>query len=60
MRAAYLRDDRIVGAQLAGDIRAAGVYRWLMLRQQPVTGFRRRLVDPGFGMADITFDALDV
>jgi len=58
LRAVYLRDDRIIGAQLAGDIRAAGVYRSLMLRRQPVGRFGGRLVDPGFGMADITFDAL--
>ncbi|MGO9029561.1 MAG: NAD(P)/FAD-dependent oxidoreductase [Acidimicrobiales bacterium] len=58
LRAVYLRDDRIVGAQLAGDIRAAGVYRSLMLRRQPVGRYGRRLVEPGFGMADITFDAL--
>ena len=43
--------------QLAGDIGAAGVYRSLMLRRQPVGRFGRRLVEPGFGMADIAFDA---
>jgi NAD(P)H-nitrite reductase large subunit len=58
LRAVYLRDDRIVGAQLAGDIRAAGVYHSLMVRSEPVGRYGRRLVDPGFGMADIVFDAL--
>jgi len=58
MRAVYLRDDRIVGAQLVGDIGAAGVYRQLMLRRQPVGRFGTRLVEPGFGTADLTFDAV--
>jgi len=58
LRAVYLRDDRIVGAQLVGDIGAAGVYHSLMLRRQPVGRFGPGLVEPGFGMADITFDAV--
>ena len=58
LRAVYLRDDRIVGAQLVGDIRAAGVYHSLMLSRQPVGRFGARLVEPGFGMADLTFDAV--
>jgi len=60
LRSVYLRDDRIIGAQLAGDIRAAGVYRSLMLRRLPVGRFGSRLVEPGFGMADVTFDAIVV
>ncbi len=60
LRSVYLRDDRIIGAQLAGDIRTAGVYRSLMLRRLPVGRFGSRLVEPGFGMADLTFDAIGV
>jgi len=60
LRSVYLRDDRIIGAQLAGDIRAAGVYRSLMLRRMPVGRFGSQLVEPGFGMADLTFDAIGV
>jgi NAD(P)H-nitrite reductase large subunit len=58
LRSVYLRDGRIVGAQLAGDIGAAGVYRSLMLRRAPVGRFGHRLVEPGFGMADVVGDAL--
>ena len=50
--------DPAPGGDSAGDIRAAGVYRSLMLRRVPVTRYGRRLVEPGFGMADIAFDAL--
>ncbi len=58
LRTVYLRGGTIVGAQLAGDIRAAGVYRSLMLRRTDVSGYGQHLVDPGFGMADITWGAL--
>ncbi len=59
-RAVYLRGGRIIGAQLAGDIAAAGIYRSLMLRRADVSRFGRRLVEPGFGMADVIWDALPV
>lgn len=58
LRAVYLRDDKIIGAQLAGDIRAVGVYHSLMVQRIPVVRYGRRLVEPGFGMADIVFDGL--
>jgi len=57
-RSVYLRDGRVVGAQLAGDIRAAGVYRSLMMRRTYVSQYGQKLVDPGFGMADVISDAL--
>lgn len=58
VRSVYLRGGMIVGAQLAGDIRAAGVYRSLMQRRIDVTGFASRLVEPSFGQGNIVFDAL--
>jgi NAD(P)H-nitrite reductase large subunit len=53
VRKLFLTDGRIVGFRLAGDIRAAGVYRSLMLRRADVTPYGDALVDPGFGVADI-------
>jgi NAD(P)H-nitrite reductase large subunit len=58
VRSVYLRGGTIIGAQLAGDIHAAGVYRSLMLRRADVTPYGNRLVEPGFGAGDITWDAL--
>jgi NAD(P)H-nitrite reductase large subunit len=58
LRSVYLRDGRIIGAQLAGDIRSAGVYRSLMLRRRDVTRFAARLIEPGFGIQDLTEDAM--
>jgi len=58
VRSVYLRGGTIIGAQLAGDIHAAGVYRSLMLRRADVSAYGSRLVEPGFGVGDITWAAL--
>ena len=55
LRSVYLRDGRIVGVQLAGDIRGAGVYRSLMLRRCDVRRYAQHLVEPRFGVADQVF-----
>jgi hypothetical protein len=34
------------------------MYRSLMLRRADVSRFGRRLVEPGFGMADVVWDAM--
>lgn len=53
LRKLYLRDGRIVGFRLVGDISAAGIYRTLMNKQVEVRPFRHRLLEPGFGMGYI-------
>jgi NAD(P)H-nitrite reductase large subunit len=51
LRKVFLRDGRIVGFRLVGDIRGAGVYRSLMLRGVDVTPFRAHLLDARAGAA---------
>lgn len=58
LRSVYLRDGRITGAQLAGNIRSIGIYRSLMRRRIDVSPFGHRLVEPRFGLADLLFDVL--
>ncbi len=53
LRKLFLSGGRIVGFRLAGDVRAAGVYRSLMLRRADVTAFGSHLIDPTFGEADL-------
>ena len=48
LRKIFLRDGRIVGFRLAGDIGAAGTYRALMLKGTDVSGFGEDLLDPRF------------
>jgi len=57
-RSVYLSDGRIIGAQLAGDIRAAGVYRSLMLKRADVRRYGEDIVAPDFGFATVVSDAL--
>jgi len=51
LRKIYLDDGRIVGYSLAGNIRAAGVYRSLMLKRTNVRAFRDQLLDSRPGAA---------
>lgn len=50
LRKIFLRDGRIVGFRLAGDIRGAGAYRALLLRGSDVTRFGDDLLDPRFAI----------
>lgn len=58
LRKIYLRDGRIAGFRLAGDISAGGVYRSLMLRREDVRRYGRRLADPGFGTGRVVWAAI--
>ncbi len=53
LRKVYLQDGRIVGYRLAGDLRAAGIFRTLMNKRMNVSGFKDQLLKPGFGMGVI-------
>jgi len=55
LRKVFLEDDRIVGFRLAGDIRAAGIYRSLLLRGERLKALKDRILDPDFGVADLAF-----
>ena len=54
LRKLYLLDNRIVGFQLVGDLKAAGIYRMLMNKKVDVRHFKDLLLNPGFGMGHIS------
>ncbi len=58
LRTLYLKENRLVGFQLVGDIRAAGVLRALTLRGSDVHPFKHRLLDPNFGQGMVVWDAI--
>ncbi len=58
LRTVYLQGNRVVGFQLVGDIKAAGVLRGLMNRQQNVGSFKDRLLETTFGQGTITWEAM--
>ncbi|HVC69165.1 MAG TPA: FAD-dependent oxidoreductase [Acidimicrobiales bacterium] len=57
-RSVFLREGRIIGAQLAGDITSAGVYHSLMLRRADVRPYGSHLASPSFGFASVVSGAL--
>lgn len=57
LRKIFLRNGRIVGFRLTGDVGAAGVFRSLMLSRTDVRPFQERLVDPAFGFGEIALSA---
>ena len=58
MRTLYLKDDRLVGFQLVGQIHAAGVLRTLMNTHRNLREIKDRLLDPNFGEGSLVWDAL--
>jgi NAD(P)H-nitrite reductase large subunit len=58
LRTIYLKDNRLVGFQLAGDIRAAGILRTLMLQGSDVRSVKHHLLDPNFGQGMLVWQAM--
>ena len=58
LRTLYLKQDRLVGFQMVGDIRAAGVLRALMIRGQDLRPLKHRLLDPSFGQGTVAWRAV--
>ncbi|MGC8874477.1 MAG: NAD(P)/FAD-dependent oxidoreductase [Chloroflexia bacterium] len=60
LRTLYLRDGRLRGFQLAGDIRAAGVLRVLLNRQIDVRPLLPGLLAPGFGVGQLVGSGAEI
>lgn len=53
LRKIYIKDNRIVGFRLTGDISNAGIYRTLMNKKVNVGPYKKQLLDPNFGMGHL-------
>lgn len=53
LRKIYIKDNKIVGFRLTGDISNAGIYRTLMNKEVDISPFLDDLLDPRFGMGYI-------
>jgi nitrite reductase (NADH) large subunit len=58
LRTLYLQNNRLVGFQLVGDIRAAGILRALMLQKQDVSALKSHLLDENFGQGMMVWQAI--
>jgi NADPH-dependent 2,4-dienoyl-CoA reductase/sulfur reductase-like enzyme len=57
-RTIYLQDNRVVGFQLIGDIKAAGILRALMIRGENIQPYKDRLLSPSFGQGMLVWQAV--
>jgi nitrite reductase (NADH) large subunit len=58
LRTVYLQENQVVGFQMVGDIKSAGVLRALMNNRQNVAGFKDKLLDSTFGQGTIIWQAM--
>jgi NAD(P)H-nitrite reductase large subunit len=58
LRTIYLRDNRLVGFQLVGDIRAAGVLHAVMTQKSDISRLEAHLLDPNFGEGMLAWSAI--
>ncbi len=57
-RTLYLKENRLVGFQLIGDVQAAGALRTLLNRGEEVRRIKDRLLSPTFGQGTLVWAAL--
>jgi NAD(P)H-nitrite reductase large subunit len=60
LRTLYLKDNRLVGFQLVGDIRAAGVLRSLLITRQDLRPIKDHLLQPTFSQGVMVWHGLTV
>jgi NAD(P)H-nitrite reductase large subunit len=58
VRLLFLREHRLVGFQMVGDVSPAGVLRSLMNRRQDIRPLKDELLDPGFGQGKVAWGAI--
>jgi len=58
LRTIYLKENRLVGFQLAGDIHSAGVLRTLMIQGSDIRPIKHHLLDPNFGQGTMIWRAM--
>jgi NAD(P)H-nitrite reductase large subunit len=58
LRTLYLKENRLVGFQLVGDISGAGVLRALMIQGRDLAAIKSRLLEPTFGQGTLAWAAL--
>jgi nitrite reductase (NADH) large subunit len=58
LRTLYIKEHRLVGFQLVGDIGAAGVFRALMIRGQDLRTMKDKLLESTFGHGTVAWEAI--
>ncbi len=58
LRTIYLKEKRIVGFQLVGKIRAAGILHALMMQRSEISRLYSHLIEPNFGEGVLAWEAI--
>ncbi len=58
LRTIYLKESRVVGFQLVGNTRAAGVLRTLMIQGSDIRSIKHHLLEPSFGQGGMVWRAM--
>ena len=58
LRTLYVKDNRLVGYQLVGDINVAGILRTLIIRGDDIRPIKEHLLDPNFGQGTMIWQAM--
>lgn len=58
LRTIYLKENKLVGFQLVGDVRAAGVLRTLMIQGSDIRPIKHHLLDLNFGQGAMVWRAI--
>lgn len=58
LRTIYLKDNRLVGFQLVGNTRAAGILRTLMIQGSDIGSIKHHLLEPNFSQGNLVWRAM--
>jgi NAD(P)H-nitrite reductase large subunit len=58
LRTIYIKGNRLVGFQLTGDIRAAGILHTLLIQGNDIRHIKQHLLDPNFGQGMMVWQAI--
>ncbi|MEJ2600777.1 MAG: FAD-dependent oxidoreductase [Anaerolineales bacterium] len=58
LRTLYLKDNQLVGFQLVGNTRAAGILRTLMIQGSNIRSIKHQLLEPHFGQGSLVWQAM--
>ena len=50
MKRFFVKDDKLIGFILVGDVDRAGIYTYILSEKIPVSSLEKPLTDPGFGL----------
>jgi len=54
----FIKDDRLMGMILIGDVDRAGIYTYIISEKIPLSGLEKKLTDDGFGLMAFGYEKM--